>query len=103
MTNKQYKLCKLILKKKKLNLILAKSKLTDHYALQYEMPPSSIGYMEIPVTDTTEVVLEKWMLEEYEARRRNTRDQTWTRILAVIGSITGIIGSITGIIALLKQ
>lgn len=91
MTNRQAKLCKIILRHQNLPAILKKSKISDYLAFQYEFEPGDLDFSNTEMDDTTIIKLSNHILAEYEERRRTIWDQKITRILSIIAIIISII------------
>ena len=91
MTNRQYKLCRIILKKKQLDKILRYSKVSDYLDLQYEFEPGSLDFSDLEMNATTTVTLSNQMLEEYEERSRRDIQQRVSLILSIIAIVISII------------
>lgn len=70
MTNRQTKICKIILRHKTLGKILKKSHIKDYLALQEEFCPGSLEFSDFEFEDDTHVSLEKLFLEEFENQQR---------------------------------
>lgn len=86
MTNKQAKICKYILKYKSLDLILAKSHLSDEVELQGIF--DNIG---VDVSDETNIELTNDIINEYEDYCRKIFDLRITRTISIISLIISII------------
>lgn len=91
MTNRQAKLCRIILKKKNLADILKKSKISDYIAFQEEFSPGDLDFSNVSMDETTIITLSNQILSEYEERNRLSVDQTITRILSIIAIIISVI------------
>lgn len=90
MTNKQYKICRIILRHKTLEKILKRLNFVDYEELEIEMLPFTIL-----IDDGNIVTLEdNILLEEFESRKRDIwRDYiTWAlSVCAIIISIISLI------------
>lgn len=90
MTNEKAKIYRKIVKYKKMDKILEKTKFPTPYKLQDAIDSGSVNIADI--TDPqTEVTLSDAFLEELEQRRRQTVDTWITRILAVAALIISVV------------
>lgn len=90
MTNKQAKICKKVVKHKRLDIILKETGISDYIALQDELIPGVLLFDDIEDEKTT-VALSNELLEEYEERKRRIVDMRITRILSVLAIIISFI------------
>lgn len=90
MTNKQAKICKKVVKHKRLDIILKETGISDYIALQDELIPGVLLFDDIEDEKTT-VELSNELLEEYEERKRRIVDMRITRILSVLAIIISFI------------
>lgn len=90
MTKQKAKICKKVIKYKKLNIILKKAGISDYIELQKILGPGNIQFLDIE-DDATEVFLSESLVEELEQRRQKMIDVWVTRILAILALVVSII------------
>lgn len=91
MTNRQFKVCKIIYKYKKLPIILKKGKISDYLELQEVINYHYLDFSDDNMDKNTEVYLLDELIEELENRRRRNLDVWFTRFLAIAALIISVI------------
>lgn len=91
MTQKQYRLCKTILRHKALSKILESTQIEDYLRLDLEFEPDCLEFSNDKMDDSTIVSLSNSTMEEFEARRARVADVWVTRIIAVAALIISAI------------
>ena len=91
MTNEQAKLCKIIMRYKKLTVILKKSGVPNYLDLQEILGPKNIDFSDTQMNDNTIVTLENPIIEELEQRRSRSIDHLFTRTLSIMAIIISVI------------
>ena len=90
MTNQKARICRKVVKYKKLDVILEKTGIADYITIQEVLGPGALSFADIE-DDQTEVYLSDALLEELERRHRRAVDVWITRILSVAAIIISII------------
>lgn len=91
MTNQQARICKKVLKYKKLGLIITKSGLSDSNELQDILGPMNIEISGYTAQSDSDVTLSPALIEELEQRRSKCFDTWFTRILSIIAIFISVI------------
>lgn len=103
MTDQQYKLCKIIMKEKRLNKILESSHIDGYQALQFIMKPYDLHFDDINDPNTTVVLLFNAQAA-YDSAHRVNRRATWSIVLSVASLIVSTASVVTTLcIALLQN
>lgn len=91
MTNKQYKLCKIILRKKKLSAVIDAAKLQDENDILNVIGVGKVDFENIDDEDACIVILSESTVEEYEKRRSDAIKFAVSIGIALGSLITGIV------------
>lgn len=84
MTDEQYKICKYIKGRRRLNDVLEKFNIKDYIALQEIVGAKRLSFSDYEMNENTYIMLKEEALEETEERGRDTRDKYITRAIAII-------------------
>ena len=95
MVRKKMKICKNIIKYKKLGKILQKSHIPDYLSLQEEFEPGALDFSDYEFENDTIVYMTDDLLEEYEEQK----DATFYRRGPFIISIISLIMSVFALLA----
>lgn len=85
MTNRQYKICKIILKKRALKKILKQTGLANAVDLYEELGENAVIFSDYDFNDTTEVGLTDRMTEQVESRKRSNTEKYANWFLTILG------------------
>lgn len=91
MTKRQRRICRIIIKKKRLPLILEKSGITDYLELQEEIGPNNLDFSDCRMDENTVVTLENVLIEELEAYQWNIFRSCFTWALSVCALVISLI------------
>lgn len=69
MTNRQRKICRNVLRYKKLNKVLKKSGISDYNEIQDMLGPGNLDFSDNNMDENTEIFLENNCIEELERHR----------------------------------
>ena len=89
-TNKQFKIWRAVIKYRTLGKILKKTKIKDYQMLQIKAGTGNLDFLiQNEIDENTVIVLSHDAQCQYESHIRYFVDITFTRIIAIIGAVTG--------------
>lgn len=103
MTDRQYEICKNVLKYKTLGKILKKAKIDNYTMLQEHFSCNSLEFSDWHYDDNTQVFLDRSLLEKFETRKKHDRRHLITTIIAICGAVTGTLSILLQMIELVRR
>lgn len=100
MTNYQYKICRVIVRHKRLGKILAKVRVGDYLDLQLVLDTDALTFADDNFDDNTLVGLSTKWTEDFENHRRGQFDRRFTNVIAILALIISAISLLSGLIRL---
>lgn len=91
MTNKQFKICAVVVRKRRLGDILAVFPQFDYLSLQEALPPRALDFSDASFDDDTLVTLSPLMQEAFDHACRKLMTTTITLLLAAAGVLVSIL------------
>lgn len=91
MTNKQFKICSVVARKRRLGDILTVFPRFDYLSLQEALPPRALDFSDINFNDDTLVTLSPLMQEAFDHACRKILTTSITLLLAAAGVLVSIL------------
>ena len=91
LTKRQAKICRCIIRKKRLNTVLRECGIADYIQLQELIPTKYLIFSDWNFDDSTTVELSVELRAEYESRRSLRRQTLFADIISVVAIIISII------------
>lgn len=91
MTNKQFKICAVVARKRRLGDILTVFPQFDYLSLQEALPPRALDFSDINFNDDTLVTLSPLMQESFDHACRKLLATSITLLLAAAGVLVSIL------------
>lgn len=103
LTKRQAKICRCIIRKKRLNTVLRECGIADYIQLQELIPTKYLIFSDCKFDDATTVALESELLSDYEARCELRRQTLLAEIFSTIALIISLISLSIDIYELLMR
>lgn len=97
MTNRQYKICRAVVRYKYLGKVLAKTRVGDYLDLQIALTPDALIFADSNLNDDTFIALSDEWAEDFENRRRSQFDRLFTNLIAILALIISAVSLLSQI------
>ena len=91
LTKRQAKICRCIIRKKRLNTVLRECGIADYIQLQELIPTKYLIFSDCKFDDATTVALESELFSDYETRCELRRQTLFADIVSVVAIVISII------------